>query len=1156
MASVQERLQLKRVAALDKWSTREKLCLASAVSCSGDQNWMSVSRSLKMLCGNNRPTDWFSQKSCAVQYGELLENVETPKRKKRNTSSSSSERDGASSAGNSSVSGSSSVAIAETPTESILRKLTQERISELRALIQRDQEEYVKLREEILLIQHGNLTETQLKEMWADIEKEKEQKLSEQQKYAQWLKEREERKMELQKAWRPSTSQQAQITSPVASTSAAAITAATAAFSQQQLKLNLNIKEEVDTDDSLNSKPGTSPLLTSLLKSPSPAPSTSTGAAVTNPQISNVRVTAPTITNLLTGNNTQIQQIASTSTTTVGTVQFNQPLVGPISIIPHPQISSTTPSKSAPTLSMLLEKNKENSSAAVVTGTAISESISSTSEIKNEPIESISQKSEPMDVDDDGNSTNKDEDQQLMDVFNGLIPDNIDELADILTNNNAIILNPELLEEESILENVESLIDDEEQGDELETKENIQIPPSNVKKSEMDEQTQDDVKNTKVAGIIQQTSLNEIKIKEEILQNSNATISTSIKNESTKTENDSDTKETIERKDNVKVEEKETTNNKDQKEEDNLDEKNKILERDTSNSNQLKSEEDKKVKKQDKNDDNEEKMIKSENLIAAEISDDSSDNTSLQVLKDKITTNATTLSPKYENKNLLSSSASKVKVESSGEKSKLSLSLVAVEKKEEDIVMNESNENVSNTKNDIVDLEEMDSNSMVIRNKSDNSSFVHQQNQKKEENSRNEVEIAENNSTITGNVNDDDEQKIIVIQEDDDSTSGEKIISTANKKLDNENLQKDSSEKVEISNSDNQQEQNKLLQDASDEKSSVNMDDETKTVSEVNTEHDSISTSTALSSTNMATESKSKDNDNNRNSNTNDSSITSTLAAETTATTTIIIDTDEESPVEIIKDDVAPRTKRDYSRKRLDLNSSTVSNSSTTLEKKSEEPPPSSNIVSSNSGVGAGEESITTINRQNLSIKRLKERERSESPLVDDENLNDSMPRTRRRYSSTPIFDSIPNSPASSDDKEYRAWKKSILMIYNRLTIHKNASIFLRPVTEDVAPNYKQIVHRPMDLQTIKRNIETGVIRTTAEFQRDVMLMCQNAIMYNQTNNNVYNMAKEMWTDSVNVIETFLESVKKDALESSTSRSSNNTTSNSKSRSRKSNRLP
>lgn len=154
---------------LDNWTTSEKLCLASAVACSGDQNWMTVSRALKMMSGNKRPNDWFSQKSCAAQYGKLLENVETPKRKKRN------EKD-------------TSQTTVETPSELILRKLRQERISELKKCIQEEREDYLKTKEEIAAIENGLVDEQQLRDWWADIEAEEKRREKEQQKHAQWLK--------------------------------------------------------------------------------------------------------------------------------------------------------------------------------------------------------------------------------------------------------------------------------------------------------------------------------------------------------------------------------------------------------------------------------------------------------------------------------------------------------------------------------------------------------------------------------------------------------------------------------------------------------------------------------------------------------------------------------------------------------------------------------------------------------------------------------------------------------------------------------------------------------------------------------------------------------------------------------------------------------
>lgn len=56
---------------------------------------------------------------------------------------------------------------------------------------------------------------------------------------------------------------------------------------------------------------------------------------------------------------------------------------------------------------------------------------------------------------------------------------------------------------------------------------------------------------------------------------------------------------------------------------------------------------------------------------------------------------------------------------------------------------------------------------------------------------------------------------------------------------------------------------------------------------------------------------------------------------------------------------------------------------------------------------------------------------------------------------------------------------------------------------------------RPLDLQTIKKNIETGKIRSTDEFLRDILIMLNNAIMYNKSNSPIYLMAREMQEESV-----------------------------------------
>lgn len=71
---------------------------------------------------------------------------------------------------------------------------------------------------------------------------------------------------------------------------------------------------------------------------------------------------------------------------------------------------------------------------------------------------------------------------------------------------------------------------------------------------------------------------------------------------------------------------------------------------------------------------------------------------------------------------------------------------------------------------------------------------------------------------------------------------------------------------------------------------------------------------------------------------------------------------------------------------------------------------------------------------------------------------------------------------------------------------------------------FARLFCRPMDLSTIKKNIENGLIRTTAEFQRDIMLMFQNAVMYNSSDHDVYHMAVEMQRDVLEQIQVKAQS--------------------------------
>ncbi|XP_054271723.1 bromodomain-containing protein 8-like [Macrosteles quadrilineatus] len=149
------------------------------------------------------------------------------------------------------------------------------------------------------------------------------------------------------------------------------------------------------------------------------------------------------------------------------------------------------------------------------------------------------------------------------------------------------------------------------------------------------------------------------------------------------------------------------------------------------------------------------------------------------------------------------------------------------------------------------------------------------------------------------------------------------------------------------------------------------------------------------------------------------------------------------------------------------------------------------------------------------------------SPCVEEEDAG-KRPSKKRLISGSVCSDSKPSSPAPQlleDSKDNRAWKKSIMLVYNRLATHKYASMFLKPITNEQAPAYDTVVHRPVDLFTIKKRIEVGDLRTTVEFQRDLLLMFQNAIMYNNSESLVYEMASIMQNECLQHIELMVEAM-------------------------------
>ncbi|CAO3594714.1 unnamed protein product [Absidia cylindrospora] len=109
----------------------------------------------------------------------------------------------------------------------------------------------------------------------------------------------------------------------------------------------------------------------------------------------------------------------------------------------------------------------------------------------------------------------------------------------------------------------------------------------------------------------------------------------------------------------------------------------------------------------------------------------------------------------------------------------------------------------------------------------------------------------------------------------------------------------------------------------------------------------------------------------------------------------------------------------------------------------------------------------------------------------------------------------------NGDDQRQKSWQKNVNLLWREIANHKNGAIFMNPIKDTQDPLYYEVVKYPMDLKMIKNRIREGVIRTTVEFERDVILMLTNSLMYNKEGTEMYQMALEMLQDVTEQIKVF-----------------------------------
>lgn len=984
MTSVQDRLKLKR--SYDNWTTREQLYLASSVLKSGDQNWMSVSRSLKAIVEKetSRPSDWFSQKSCAIQYAYLLENADTPKRKKRESG--------------------------ETTGESIVRRLTQERITELGQMLAFQREEYQQLKTEINMLRSGSITDDKLNKMWLAIEQEERE---------------QEQKARAHSAWLAKRQQKQELNSPQTISN----------ISQRKSSENIvEIQETIENveEDEKKARGGRSPLLTSLLKSPSPT--TQIQTSTTTGQIS-----SPTITSLLGSS----PKVPSSQLTQNVSPQLHQLVTSAISNVPPER-----PSVGAPTLSMLLEMpaNTQRGPLPNLQSTSTIVSQQNVTEIHNCQSQSVHQvtvqneTSVPQSLITTPNITSTESMVQIIDHIDDVIRKDI--MADVMDKDeiNEIIGDIEELIKEEItgspqaldtatstintltvpqIQEVPIVTERPEPRDVDETVSLSNSPESEMAIEEIDSST------SNIAEIIGTVAIEPQEPKVIV-----AEISETITNTSEEIKSEENTCfERMALKEEL-VPELNTQDNENSKDIP-LEEKQIVAEFDTemdSTSNIETEENDSKIAAKELMDEIAEDEVEEEEeteVVVPEIKECSTNK--LQ----RVSSN------ELENKDNM-------------ELDQLEMHLAKITGEQQDVPSAEVVSVSSEVTNDLPSTEDTE--------KSQDISLILEDDESSSDDKKKitEEQIIENTIESTESIESFKEEPIIVIKE-------KTIIEVSEESP--EKSQEQTEEALEIYTDEFKKED--IKDSSEDTTSSILQDIEIK--EEEIEETAIVEDSTHLvSPEDISLKIESVDPIN-----------TDTSIVKKEENTYEDSRMEEETKIQLenslileVKKEVQIKEEKEE-KKNMDIEQN--------VKKESE------------SIISAGEDTV-----------ELDEEESSLSKL--------SGGRAMKTYSKkqNASIDSEPETEGTGEGADYRAWKKAVMLVYNRLATHKYASVFLRPITEDQAPGYHSVIFRPMDLSTIKKNIDNGTIRSTMHFQRDVMLMFQNAIMYNKHDTFIYKMAVSM----------------------------------------------
>ncbi|KAA8546181.1 hypothetical protein F0562_020925 [Nyssa sinensis] len=88
--------------------------------------------------------------------------------------------------------------------------------------------------------------------------------------------------------------------------------------------------------------------------------------------------------------------------------------------------------------------------------------------------------------------------------------------------------------------------------------------------------------------------------------------------------------------------------------------------------------------------------------------------------------------------------------------------------------------------------------------------------------------------------------------------------------------------------------------------------------------------------------------------------------------------------------------------------------------------------------------------------------------------------------------------------------KKLLLFILDRLQKKDSYGVFSEPVDPNELPDYHEVIEHPMDFGTVRKNLASGAYANLEQFEKDVFLICSNAMQYNAPDTIYFRQARSI----------------------------------------------